>query len=194
MPNENDLNPGQPGVDPAQVTAEPKEAEGGIDYKSFFDTQMNQRLEEKNTLADKLANDTKLSEQEKFRIEKQIFNIEKELRDIGFNPVTSKESIVEDIVKMWIQPDTEAYNYIKDAVKDLPYDDAKIVVEWLMWLVKAMWNKNWAPASLDWKIWNWGWWQWDVVWIWTKDLLWENSDQSKRALVWLIRWLAQKWI
>lgn len=82
--NPQSANPGgtQPGVDPTQIgvpsTPEVKTVNPEPDYKSFFEEQMDNRLQERASIEAKL-NDSKISREEKMNLRERDIALREEL-------------------------------------------------------------------------------------------------------------------
>lgn len=103
-------------------------------HKDFFNDYVAKEEAKVETMKAKL--DTKLTEQEKFYLERDIFNAEKELARIGVQPKTP-ENLIGEVEALGIKPGTESYDFVKETISTLSGEEAKSVLSFLNAYEKA---------------------------------------------------------
>ena len=112
-----------------------------VDYKGFFESHVQAQQSRRDELASKLATTT--DEREKFNVEKEIFEIEKQLHQFGFGPQSQKVSVPDNIPE-------EAKSFIENITKGLSPQEAKNVIDFASGLIsKVQWEAKPQVANLN---------------------------------------------
>lgn len=118
-----------------QVTESPKAGnENQIDYKSFFESAIERDQSRIAQINEALS--TKLTDTQKFALEKEAFEIEKKLHELGVRQPT-QESVIENIVGLGLKPGDGQYEFLKGAIDGLSVQEARPVIEAFSEFIKA---------------------------------------------------------
>lgn len=175
-------------VNPAEQAPQPKEGNTNqIDYKSFFEQAIDKEVARQSQIEEALQG--KLSDHEKLALEREKFEIEKRMYELGIRQPSTGD-VVESIVELGLKPWDGQYDFIKNAIEGLSIQEARPVVEAFKEFIKA-WQQPSRPADLtNSPIWSWA--RWEPVGYSSKDLIGQNSRAAKQNLVDLMSALAGK--
>ena len=131
----------------AQGGTSPKGAEGGRDYKAFFDKYVEGKKAERARLEQSI--NPKMSESEKLSIERQMLDIDREMFQMEANPAPALNAVEERIRSMKLDPAKE--NYLLNAAKQVSNEqEATALLDFITDFTGATGDKTPdAPASLD---------------------------------------------
>ena len=128
----------------AQDGGTPKDSKG-IDHKAFFDKYVEGKKGEKSRLEASI--NPKMSEAEKFAIEKQIFAIDKEMYQLETNPAPQISKVEEQIKSLKLDPAKEKY-LLDAASKVESREDAQALVDFISDFSGATVDKTVEAADL----------------------------------------------
>jgi hypothetical protein len=131
----------------AQGGADPKGTKGGPDFQALGERYLANKKAEKEALQARLTQ--KLSDSEKLQIERQVFEIEKELFNVENNPTPQLNVVEQRIRDMKLDPAKE--NYLLDAAKKVTnQEDADALIDFISGFAGATGDKTPnAPDSID---------------------------------------------
>lgn len=117
---------------------------GGADpqYASFFQEQMQGFQSRRDEIATSLK-DSKLSDADKLRLEREDFELEKKITKYGYQ----KPDTTATVDLSFANEQQKAY--LQSVLKDLPPEEAKAVVEYTKQLLGVKAGDNPMPANLD---------------------------------------------
>ena len=128
----------------AQGGTSPKGSEK--DYKAFFDKYVEGKANEKARLQASL--NPKMSESEKLSVERQIFNIEREMFQMEVNPAPQLNQVEAQIKAMNLSPSKEKY-LLDAASKVESQEDAQALLGFIQDFTAVDAPEQKAPASLE---------------------------------------------
>lgn len=130
----------------AQVDVAPKAVEPP-DYKSFFDSHVEKEQSRLAELNEKLSMKG-ISEANKLAMEREAFNIEKQLHQFNVKQPT-KDSVVEDLVALDLKPGNPQYDFLKSMVNQAEdISEAKSIIAAFSEFLKVGKEPN-PPANLN---------------------------------------------
>lgn len=143
-PNPGNPNPAGGNTPPGNDGGNSPADNGGTNpqYESFFQEKMQQAQTRRGEIAENLK-DSKLTEADRLRLEREDFELEKEMARHGF-----KKPDVVSTVDLSFVTNPQQKAYLENVLRDVPPDEVKAILEYTKQLIAASGQPLPTPADI----------------------------------------------